>query len=280
MNFGNVAVLASVIASLVAVPAASATITGDISAATATITDTKEEATEQMPRKISETLDDESFTKTVETAFGTATFTSQAGEFTSELETPEGRITTVKGSDEKVQRYVSSSTELEIVSSSQQVTSTCETPNGVLETERDGGEQSTTFEGVNRGAVEASCEDARAQLQDGTTKLAQISADIGLVERQVEIDSLDPEAEHVTITNTGPVTVDLQGWTVTDEAGNSFTFEDASLEPDESLTLKSGDAAEDCEQYCWTQIVWNDGGDTATLTNTDDKTVDTFSYGE
>lgn len=280
MNFGNFAILASILASLVAVPAASATITGDISAATAKLAGTSAEETELLPREVSETIGSDSLEKTVKTAFGTATFRAGSETFVSELESPESTVELSRSAGAEKQEYTSSGVNLEIEESASSRQSRCETPEGVLETEMREGERSTVFSGVDRKQVEQECEEAHLRLEESADRLAQIAADVGLIDRELEITELDPEEEYVVVTNTGPVNVDLQGWTISDESEKTFTFQDTQLASGESVTVKSGDAAGDCEEHCWDQNVWNNAGDTAYLRNTEGETVDQFSYGE
>jgi micrococcal nuclease len=76
--------------------------------------------------------------------------------------------------------------------------------------------------------------------------------------------------EYVTIENTGGDTVDLSGWTVTDEAGKTYTFPSGvSLSPGESVTLHSGSGTDTSTDRYWDagSPVWNNGGDTVTVSN-------------
>jgi hypothetical protein len=279
MNIGNFAMLASIVASLVTVPAASATITGDVSAAGAKIVGTGEGSFADMPRTVSEVLDADSMTKRVETAFGTAEFRAESGEFIAELETPQYSVKTAKRPESITQTYSNAGTRLKIDRRAGKIESRCETPNGVLTTSTHRGRKTIDFSGKDRSSVEQTCRQARQQLESGTEKLASIAADLDMIQRQVEITGLEPGAESITIKNTGPLPVDLGNWTLEDEAENSFEFGDVSLDRGESVTVYSGDAAADCDFLCWDQIIWNDNGDTATLQNANGKTVATHSYG-
>ncbi|WP_435095507.1 lamin tail domain-containing protein [Halarchaeum sp. P4] len=82
-----------------------------------------------------------------------------------------------------------------------------------------------------------------------------------------EADSLNEE--RVEIRNTGSETLDLSGYTLADAAGHSYTFPDGfMLAADSSVWVHTGDGSGDSnDRYAgYEQEVWNDGGDTATLT--------------
>lgn len=280
MNFGNFAMLASIIASLVAVPVASSNITGDFAAAGAELMGTSQEKADSVPRQISESISGDRMVKEVETAMGKARFEASSGEFVSELETPKYSVTATREPDGTVEEYSSPSVTLEVTEEPGEIASTCKTPNGVLETTKETGSQSTDFSGTHRHQVESRCSDARTRLEQGLERLAQISADVGLVDTQVEIATVRAEEEEVVISNEGPLTVSLANWTLEDEAGAEFVFQGTELEPGESVTIHSdGDCPE--TGVCWDNVnVWNNGGDTATLTNAQGEQEDSFSYGE
>ncbi len=280
MNFGNFAMLASIIASLVAVPVASSNITGDFAAAGAELMGTSQEQAETVPRQISESISGDRMVKEVETAMGTARFESTGDTFVSELETPEYSVTSTRQPDGTVEEYRSPSVTLEVAEGPGEIASTCETPNGVLETTKETGSRSTDFAGTHRQQVESRCSDARDRLEQGLEKLARISVDVGLVDTEVEIATVRAEKEETVISNEGPLTVSLANWTLEDEAGATFVFHDTELEPGESVTVHSDEYCPDTG-VCWDEVnVWNNGGDTATLTNAQGETTDSYSYGE
>ncbi|MDY6788955.1 MAG: lamin tail domain-containing protein [Candidatus Nanohaloarchaea archaeon] len=283
MGLTDFAMLASIIASLVTVPVASASLSGNFSAAGGKLLDVSEEEMSDVPREISQSLSSGSMEKTVRTAFGEARFSSESGRFISQLERPTHRIKVVKQSDIKRQVYQGSSVRLEVRKSSDDIESTCETPNGVLEKTTDQGDKESEFSGVKRFTVEENCQNARKKLESGAQKLARISADVGVIDRQVEIVGLDEDEESTTLKNKGPIKVYLANWTLSDSSGNSFEFDSKVLEPGSSLKVYSGDASEDCDedQVCWdSSSIWNSGGDTATLRDAESKLIDKFSYGE
>lgn len=87
--------------------------------------------------------------------------------------------------------------------------------------------------------------------------------------------------EYVTFENTGSETLDLSGWTVSDEADHSYTFPSgASLAAGESVTLHSGSGEDTQTERYWgsSQPIWNNGGDTVTVTDDTGTLVTSKSY--
>lgn len=280
MNLANTAMLASIIASLVTLPAASASATGDFEAVGAQLVGASEEEFSQTPQTVTEHIGPDRMEKVVETALGTARFESSDDSFVSTLESPERRIVKEQEPGKTVSELESSGVTYTVTETASSVSRTCETPRGTRETTIEDGSRDTTYTGIERQQVAERCEQTRERLQDGLTQLATMAVDLGMAEEEISITALDEETEYVELTNTGPVPVDLANWTVADAAGNGYTFDSVTLEPEESLRLHSDEAAEDCDRLCWDQVVWNNGGDTAVLTNDDGEQHDSFSYGE
>ncbi|RDI72373.1 lamin tail domain-containing protein [Halopelagius longus] len=94
--------------------------------------------------------------------------------------------------------------------------------------------------------------------------LAEVNADAA----GDESENLDDE--YVVFENTGDSAADLSGWTVEDGAGHTYAFPDGfTLDAGESVTLRTG-AGDDTETdlYWGSQRpVWNNGGDTVTVTD-------------
>jgi micrococcal nuclease len=87
--------------------------------------------------------------------------------------------------------------------------------------------------------------------------------------------------EYVVLRNAGDSPVDLAGWTVSDEAGRSYTFPDgATLEPGATLTLHTGSGTDAGGRYYWGlgRPVWNNDGDTVVVRDADGRVVVTRSY--
>ncbi|MEU8976638.1 lamin tail domain-containing protein [Streptomyces monashensis] len=88
-------------------------------------------------------------------------------------------------------------------------------------------------------------------------------------------------AEWVDVTNSTRQTVDLDRWTLRDDAGHTYTFRHVRLAPRATVRVHTGigrdtrsDLYQDKRNY-----VWNNNGDTATLRNDRGRTVDTVSWG-
>jgi len=90
-----------------------------------------------------------------------------------------------------------------------------------------------------------------------------------------------PNDERVQIKNTGDGELDLSGYTLVDEAGNSYTFPDGfTLAPGESVWVHSGYGTNDHDDLYaeFGHEIWNDYGDTAYLYDETGDEVDRRSY--
>ena len=136
-------------------------------------------------------------------------------------------------------------------------------------------EQRTTLDGV--GPVVA----------DTTTTITDGGAPTGLAVETVHADvegveSENLEEEYVAFTNTGTETVDLGGYTVSDAAGRTYTIPDGvTLDPDGTLTLHTGVGTDTETDLYWGSgsAIWNNGGDTITVTAPDGSVVLEVTYG-
>ncbi|MEU9288458.1 lamin tail domain-containing protein [Streptomyces sp. NPDC048275] len=87
--------------------------------------------------------------------------------------------------------------------------------------------------------------------------------------------------EWVDVTNTSRRTVNLDGWTLSDEDGNRYTFRDYRLEGRATVRVHTGrgrDTDTDLYQDRRNQV-WDDYSDTATLSDDRRRVVDTASWG-
>jgi len=87
--------------------------------------------------------------------------------------------------------------------------------------------------------------------------------------------------EDVVFENTGGGTADMSGWTVSDEADQTYTFpEGFTLESGESVTLnvESGTDTESDLYWGSGSPIWNNGGDTVVLSNSQGEVVAEESY--
>ncbi|MEU5198469.1 lamin tail domain-containing protein, partial [Streptomyces scabiei] len=87
--------------------------------------------------------------------------------------------------------------------------------------------------------------------------------------------------EWVEITNNARRSVNLDGWTLQDEDGHTYTFEDYRLEGRATVRVHTGrgrdtdtDLYQDSRRY-----VWDNRSDTATLRNDRDRYIDSDSWG-
>ncbi|MFB6265484.1 MAG: lamin tail domain-containing protein, partial [Candidatus Nanohaloarchaea archaeon] len=183
--------------------------------------------------------------------------------------------------------FTSGSVRLQIENSPTAVKETCETPEGTLETSLEEGVEKTEFSGVNRNHVEKVCERARERMKQKIAKVQSIAADLGLIP-DLEISRINETKEEAVVRNSGENTVNLAGWTLSDGSDNSFDFGPLSLKPGETVTVYSSENLdqEDCEESsapdyerCWdNSYVWNNDGETATLTNARGDTADSLTY--
>jgi hypothetical protein len=95
---------------------------------------------------------------------------------------------------------------------------------------------------------------------------------------EVEITGLSLEDEWVEITNNGEDITSLDGWYITDEAGQTYTFAEFSLEPAVSVKIYTSEGSNsDGDLYWDTSNIWNNDGDVATLYNGNDKVVNEYA---
>ncbi|WP_309221854.1 lamin tail domain-containing protein [Halorussus sp. MSC15.2] len=87
--------------------------------------------------------------------------------------------------------------------------------------------------------------------------------------------------ERVQIKNTGSGELDLSGYTLVDEAGNSYTFPSGfTLASGASVWVHSGSGSDDADDLyaAFGHEIWNDYGDTAHLYDENGNEVDSRSY--
>ncbi|GAB7108979.1 hypothetical protein JCM4814A_72930 [Streptomyces phaeofaciens JCM 4814] len=125
-------------------------------------------------------------------------------------------------------------------------------------------------------ALPASAADARPHRQ--IVKISAVQYDApGRYDRSAR--SLNKE--WVELTNTTRQTVNLRGWTLSDEDGDSYTFRRFYLAPRATVRIHTGegrDTSTDLYQDR-SREVWDNRSDTATLRNDRDRLVDEESWG-
>ncbi|WP_436932699.1 lamin tail domain-containing protein [Halosimplex halobium] len=95
-----------------------------------------------------------------------------------------------------------------------------------------------------------------------------------------EGDSLNDE--RVKIETTGSSSVTLDGVTLSDAAGHSHTFSGLTLGAGDAVYVHTGSGTDDADdRYMGYEMeIWNDDGDTATLTAANGTVVDEYQYGD
>lgn len=289
VNIGTAAVMGSILAGLAVIPTVTGVITGDSVSAGAELTGMSEEAFQETPRTVSEQLDSESMSTTVETAFGTATFNTTPETFRAQLETPQHHLVVERTAGLRDIAFESRDADISIQESSESVETDCSTPQGSVSTVTENGDVTEEFSGTNQQAVESTCEEAEQTMELKLNKIRSMSVDLGLKRPEIEIVTVNASKESVLINNSGVTAVDMDGWTLSDESGNEFTgFSGVDLGPGETVTVYSYDTLEDgdCEasegpeyERCWdSQYVWDQDGDTATLANSQGELIDALTY--
>jgi competence protein ComEC len=95
-------------------------------------------------------------------------------------------------------------------------------------------------------------------------------------------DSENLNDEYIVFTNTGTEELDLSGHTVSDAAGHTYTVpEGVTLEPDATLTVHTGTGTDTETDLYWGSgsPIWNNGGDTVTVTAPDGTVILEETYG-
>jgi competence protein ComEC len=115
---------------------------------------------------------------------------------------------------------------------------------------------------------------------DGDEEAGDGEASSSLVVAEIHADAAGHDGEnlndeYVVFRNDGDETLDLSGWTVSDEVDHTYTFpEGITLEPGETLTLHTGGGTDGDGHYYWGsgRPIWNNGGDTV-FVRTDEGTL-------
>ncbi|WP_396612674.1 lamin tail domain-containing protein [Haloferax sp. S1W] len=116
---------------------------------------------------------------------------------------------------------------------------------------------------------------------DGTTATNEYGLTVSVAADAPGNDNDNLNEEYVTLRNSGTERLDLSGWTLSDAAGASYTFADGTeLPAGETLTLYTGSGTDTQNEVYWgrSSAVWNNGGDTVTITNAAGETVVSYTY--
>jgi len=167
------------------------------------------------------------------------------------------------------------------------------TPRGELKVKIEDGRKTTSFEGVNRSEVErvkASLKQKFQKKLDELNKRDNYTRELDSQENikgedeetysiglEVQPDTSEGEGEYVEIENNANNSVDMSGWRIEDDSQTSFTFENATLEAEDSIKLYT-DYNETEHNWDRGLAVWAESGDTAYLYNRKDNLVEKQSY--
>lgn len=94
-------------------------------------------------------------------------------------------------------------------------------------------------------------------------------------------DKDNPNGEWVEIANQGTQTVQMQGYTLKDEANHIYTFDNFEVQPGDSFRLYSGAGQDVAGKLYWgfsDESVWNNNSDTAFLRDGQGALVDVYTY--
>jgi micrococcal nuclease len=110
---------------------------------------------------------------------------------------------------------------------------------------------------------------------DVTLKIVQIQADAP------GNDSENPNGEWIEIANQGLAPVQMQGFTLKDEANHIYTFGDFTVAPGAAFRLYSGQGENNSNALYWglvNESIWNNNGDAAYLRDAQGALIDSFAY--
>ncbi|MDT3433270.1 lamin tail domain-containing protein [Haloarcula sp. 1CSR25-25] len=145
-------------------------------------------------------------------------------------------------------------------------------------------EPGTTGDVVERDRLGASpvTTQTEAVATDGGMTGTADSLQIAAINADAEGDDRENlNDEYVVFENTGDEPLDLSGWTVEDDVGKTYTFPDGyTLGAGETVTLHTGSGTDSDTDLYWDSgsPIWNNGGDTVTVRNSDGDVVRQRTY--
>jgi len=129
------------------------------------------------------------------------------------------------------------------------------------------------------GGVQVPTTQTTVATDGGTSKGELVVSEIHADAEGNERENLNDE--YVVFTNEGDASLDLSGWTVSDEAGATYTFPDGfSLSAGASVTLHTGSGEDTPSDLYWSSgsPIWNNGGDTVIVRNAQGDIVSEETY--
>lgn len=134
-----------------------------------------------------------------------------------------------------------------------------------------------------RTVIDVSTGESRTPVvTDGETEPASTtdrSQRLSIAEIHAEAEGDDRDNlndEYIVFENTGSDPIDLSGWTVSDDAGSTYSFpDDVSLTGGETVTLHTGSGTDSATDLYWESghPVWNNAGDTVIVRDETDDVV-------
>jgi competence protein ComEC len=149
------------------------------------------------------------------------------------------------------------------------------TVGGVTERQRVGGEGTGAIDTDDEPDETDSEPDSETDSNISTLAVAKINADAEGDDRENLND------EYVVLENTGTEPLDLSGWTVADDADQTYTMPDGvTLAPGETVTLYTGSGTATESELYWESgsPIWNNNGDTVIVTTNEGDRVLEESY--
>ncbi len=276
------ALAASVLVGLLSIPSVSQTTTptgafsGDMPSVSGSDT---------APKEVTTTTGPALFHRTVETAFST---------FETEISDSEADIVLEDtGSRLEVHRSPSSTTwmlttptgTLEVAEKGSQKLETVSTPAGTLERVIDNGRVREDFTGANREEVEEAREQLRNEMEEMKKEMEERSVEMrnDQYRATLSINVSADSPEYAVIRNSGSSPVDVEGWTLSDNAG-THVLGDVSVPANGELyvyTEETGEVEpvdEEAVNVYDSNLAWNQDSDTATLEDSEGNEVESYSY--
>lgn len=291
MNLADIAIIASIIATLVSIPFLSMSISrSNIGIGTSLGMD--ETLVNISPKRGSRAWGSSKFESTFQTAFGEFRVSIEPGKIEQELIEPDKRVLVVETPYETIWTIYTQDWILNISRTPERIIDSFSSPEGELKVIKEKGGISDYFEGVDEEKVRESYLMAKEMLQEEVEKMEEAKSKIKLPTAvcdpsNIDITKMHPKNnEWVKIENPNDCSIDLTNWTLSDIANNTFTFPEFVLESDAWVKVHSGYEDETyCSEtetdLCWqTRDVWNNVGDTAILRDSEGNLVDTCSYTE
>lgn len=114
--------------------------------------------------------------------------------------------------------------------------------------------------------------------------LAALVACIGFAAASISIESIDAIKENVILKNNESTDINLAGWTLTDASTRAhvLTLPSFVLGAGKTCTVNSWNNSKNITADIYLgskgRGIWNNDGDTCTLKNPQNETIDTFTY--